>query len=106
MKTARSKLFDKVIKPSANVKMVFSGHTGAGGYRADETAGGKVYAFLQCYHDRTTNPVRLVEIDTEAGTINTRVYCPMTDETKADGAVKVDGVKWVKSQVAEPVLAR
>ena len=91
-------LFDQLIKPSANIQMVFSGHTGRHGYLEQTTdPGTKVHAFLQCYHDNETNPTRLVTIDTEARTLETWVYAPNTDERRDDGSARtVNGLNLVK----------
>jgi hypothetical protein len=85
------------MKPYANVRLVFSGHVGSWGYRTDKgTNGNTIYQFLQCYHD-TTNPTRLLEIDTKNGAIKTWVYCPSIGKNKDDGSAQmITGVQWVK----------
>lgn len=90
-------LFDQVVKPYANVRLVLSGHAGVHGYRLDHGADGhEIHMFLQCYHDNATNPVRLLTIDPAAGTIKSRVYCPSTGKDKADGSsFELKDVKWV-----------
>lgn len=98
-------IFDNLIKPSPNVRLLFSGHVGTHGYRTDKgDQGNTVYEFLQCYHDAATNPVRLVEIDPRSKTIATRVYCPSIDQTKDDGStMTVRDVEWVQpAQSAGP----
>ena len=94
-------VFERAMKPYANVRLVFSGHVGIHGYRTDPGAGGStIYQFLQCYHDNYTNPVRLLTIDTSAGTMTTRVYCPSINQDKNDGSARtVTGVKWVQPPV-------
>lgn len=91
-------VFDQAMKPYANVRLVFSGHVGTWGYRTDTgTNGNTIYQFLQCYHDSTANPTRLLEIDTRNGTIKTWVYCPSNKQNKSDGSAQlITGVKWVK----------
>ncbi|MBI5834198.1 MAG: metallophosphoesterase [Armatimonadetes bacterium] len=91
-------IFDQAMKPYANVQMVFCGHAGVQGYRTDKAADGHpIHSFLQCYHDNTTNPTRLLEIDTKNGTMKSRVYCQTLDTDKADGStMTVTGVAWVK----------
>jgi hypothetical protein len=98
-------LFDELVKPYANFRLVFCGHAGVHGYRVDKGANGNdIYEFLQCYHDSRTNPVRLLTIDTQAGTIKSRVYCPFTNEEKADGSsFGVTGVKWVPAAATATV---
>ena len=84
------------LRKYANVRFIFSGHTGTHGYRTDEGANGStIYQFLQCYHD-LANPVRLMEIDTKERSFKTWVYAPSTGEEKQDGsAMTVTNVSWV-----------
>lgn len=89
-------LFDQLLKPYANVRLVFSGHTGSHGYHSDTGASGNtIYEFLQCFHDKSANPVRLLEIDTEKGTIKSDVYCPATNQHKPEAAFTVNDVQWI-----------
>ena len=92
-------VFDQAMKPYANVRLVFSGHVGTWGYRTDTgTNGNTIYEFLQCYHDNTTNPTRMLEIDAENGTIRTWVYCPSINQNKSDGSEQlITGVQWVRA---------
>ena len=92
-------VFDQLIAPSPNFRLVFSGHTGVHGYRHDHgVAGNDIYEFLQTYHDPVTNPVRLFTIDTQAGTIKTHVFCPSQSKDKPDGStLEIKGVKWVSA---------
>ena len=88
-------VYDTVVKPYANVKLVLSGHTGLGATRTDTTSKGtKVVSMLQCFHS-TTNPVRLVEIDTKAGTMKTWVYAPKTNKTFTEYSKTFSGLKFV-----------
>lgn len=92
--TSPMHLFDSLIKVYPNVVMVMSGHTGGGASRVDTGVNGnKILSLLQCYHSRTTNPVRLLTISPSAGTVTHRVYAPYTDETLAE-QVTVDGFKF------------
>ncbi|MDH2426567.1 carbohydrate-binding domain-containing protein [Sphaerisporangium sp. TRM90804] len=80
--TSPQYLFDNLIKQYANVKFVFSGHVGIAGNRVDTGVhGNKIYTFLQTFHSSTTNPVRLVEIDTAADALRTWIYAPYTNES-------------------------
>ena len=68
--TSPQHLFDTLIKVYSNVKIVLSGHVGGGASRVDTgTNGNKILSVLQCYHSRTTNPVRLLKISVSAGTV-------------------------------------
>jgi hypothetical protein len=93
-------VFNNLMKPYANVRLVFSGHIGSHGYRTDPGASGNtVYQFLQCYHDNQANPTRLLEIDTTNRTIKSRVYCPSTGKDKTDGSTfTVTNVNWVAAE--------
>lgn len=90
-------VFDEVVKPYANVRLVLSGHAGRHGYRTDVGAAGQtVHEFVQCYHDNETNPVRLLTIDPAAGTITSRVHCPSLGQDKDDGSsFVIQQVSWV-----------
>ena len=91
-------VFDQAMKPYANVRLVFSGHVGTHGYRTDTgTQGNTIYQFLQCYHDPTNNPTRLLQIDTKNGTIKTWVFNPSNNETRIDGSSRtITGIHWVQ----------
>lgn len=92
-------IFDDMLKPSANARLVFNGHTGTHAYRMEKgDAGNSIYMFNQTYHDKTSNPVRLVEIDPSAKTIKAWVYCPMDGTTRQDGSsMTIENVEWVKA---------
>ncbi|MBK7862317.1 MAG: metallophosphoesterase [Archangiaceae bacterium] len=91
-------VFDNLYKQYPNVVMIFSGHVGTTGYRKDTgVAGNSIYSFLNCYHDMETNPTRLVEIDTAAHTLSTRVYSPYTNAEKNDGSkMTLSNVQFVR----------
>lgn len=82
--TSPQHLFDTLIKVYPNIKIVLSGHVGGGASRVDTGANGnKILSLLQCYHSRTTNPVRLLTISVDKGTVVSSVYAPYTKETLA-----------------------
>ncbi len=94
--TTPTYLYNEVVKPFGNVKLVLSGHTGKGATRTDTTSKGtKVASMLQCFHSMTTNPVRLVQIDTKAGTMKTWVYAPYTNESWKQFDETTKGLKFV-----------
>lgn len=77
-----SVIFDQVVKPYANVKMVLSGHDGTATTRSDVGSNGnRILSMLQCYHSTTTNPMRLVSVDVAAGKVTSWVYAPKTGQT-------------------------
>jgi len=57
-----------------NVVMMFSGHVGAVANSAlTGVDGHKVATSLQCFHEPTFNPTRIVTVNTTTGTISTRI---------------------------------
>lgn len=90
-------VFDQLVKPYPNVRLVFCGHAGAHGHRVDRgDKGNAVYSFMQTYHDSATNPVRLFTINTKDGSIKSRVFCPSIGKDKVDGStLEIRNVKWV-----------
>lgn len=67
--------------------------------------GNTIHCFNQTYHDNATNPVRLLTIDVDAGTIHSTIYCPLTDATKNDGSTfPVSDVTWIGADLDVPVV--
>ncbi|MCX5064851.1 metallophosphoesterase [Micromonospora lupini] len=80
--TSPQYLFDNLVKQYANIRFVFSGHVGVAANRVDTGVNGnKIYSFLQTFHSNTTNPVRLVEIDTAANSLRTWIHAPYTNQS-------------------------
>ena len=77
--------------------MVFSGHTGVAARRTDVGINGNtVYSFVAAIHSNSTNPVRIVTIDTAAGSIQSEIVAPWNNATTwVPYNVKISGVKWV-----------
>ncbi len=70
-------VYDRLVAPYGNVKVVMSGHVGSALSKVVSTAAGnKVAYLLQAIHSNDDNPVRLSQFDVNAGKINTRVYAP------------------------------
>ncbi|MET1006287.1 MAG: metallophosphoesterase [Propionibacteriaceae bacterium] len=89
-------LFDNLVKVYPNVKIVLSGHVGRYGSRIDTGVhGNKIVSYLQTFHSNTTNPVRLMEIDTAKGTVSSRVYAPKTNQTLV-ASTGLGGMVWIK----------
>lgn len=89
-------LYDQLIRPYPNVRLVFSGHTGSAANRVDTADNGNsVAAFLSAFHSRTTNPIQIVEIDTAAGSVSTRFYAPQTRTEYPQYNRTVFGMSWV-----------
>ena len=92
--TSPKSLYDTLISKYPNIRMVFSGHVGAGTSRTDTGVNGnKIVSYLGAYHSNTANPIRLVEIDTQNDTINTRVYSPNNNQT-ITGNQKITGLNF------------
>jgi len=80
--TSPQYLYDHLVKVYPNVRLVFSGHVGTAAVRTDVGVhGNKVVSYLQAFHSRTTNPVRLVGFDTFRNTVETRIYAPRDQAT-------------------------
>ena len=103
--TTPTQLWD-ALKGYPNVVMTFSGHTGqvfSGSVPAPD--GHRVAMFLQAMHAPDTNPVRIVTVDTAAGTITTQVRSSF-DRSKPVGQQDVEevypysttitGMRWVR----------
>ena len=85
-------LFDTLVSQHPNIVMVLSGHTGVAAARTDTgEAGNRILSLLQTFHS-STNPVRLVEIDTAEGTVTSRVYAPETDRSWPEYATSTTGM--------------
>lgn len=95
--TSPQYLYDNLVKVYPNVRLMFSGHTGTSAYRVDTgTHGNKIYSMLLTMHDNQTNPVRLVNIDTAANTLSTRVYAPYTNLAYPAYNKTYTSVSWVR----------
>jgi hypothetical protein len=95
--TSPQYLFDNLVKQYANIRFVFSGHVGVAGSRVDTGVhGNKIYSFLQTFHSNTTNPVRLVEIDTAAESLHTWIYGPFNNQTFTEYDRTISGIGVVR----------
>jgi hypothetical protein len=80
-----------------NIRMVFSGHTGTAAHRVDRGVhGNRVDSFLTTMHDRVTNPVRLVEVDTKANHLKSWMYAPWTSTSYPQYTVQLSGRTWLR----------
>ena len=85
--TSPQYLFDRLVSRAPNVRFVLSGHTGTWAHSEQVgVAGNPVHIIQTAYHDETSNPTRLIEIDTAADSFTTSVYSPYTNTTKDDGS--------------------
>jgi len=86
--TTRS-VYDQMIKRHRNVLLVLSGHVDSSAHRTDiGERGNTIYQILQDYQgqDAGGGYIRLLDIDTEKGTIAARMYSPFYDKTKEDAS--------------------
>ena len=80
--TSGQYLYDNLIGKHANIKMVFSGHSGNARNRVDTGAhGNRILSYLQTFHSNNTNPVRIVTVDPASGLVKTSIVAPYTHET-------------------------
>ena len=94
--TSPDYLYKNLIRVYPNIKMVLSGHVGNAAERTDTGINGnKILSLLQCYHS-STNPVRLVEIDTASGSVDSKVFAPKADIYFPGDATSTDGMTFVK----------
>ena len=95
--TAPSVLARELILKYPNIRLVFSGHTGVAAHRVDKGVyGNRVVSMLNTFHSRTTNPVRMVEIDTRSNRLKSWVYAPWTSTTFAEHSVTFEDLDWVR----------
>jgi hypothetical protein len=93
--TSPQYMFDNLVAPYSNVKLVFSGHVGIAGHRTDvRPDGSKVVSVLGTFHSNRTNPTQLMTVDTAAGTVSTRFYAPWDGATWPQYARSVSGLRW------------
>ena len=70
-------LFDNLIGKYPNVKMSFSGHVGSATVRTDTGVNGnKILSFLNAFHDTNGNPVRMLTIDADTGSVTSKIEVP------------------------------
>ena len=97
------KVYDQLIKQSANVRIVLSGHTGSSVHRDDiGLKGNHIYQILQDYQgeDNGGGFIRLLEIDPGSKTISAKMYSPFYNRTKTDSSqFSFTGVDFVDQKV-------
>lgn len=90
-------LYDNLISQYENVRLVFSGHTGSSAVREDYGEhGNKIVSVLGCFHSSTSNPVRLLEVDAEEGTVRGRVYSPTDDAYWSDYDFEITDLDFIE----------
>lgn len=91
-------IFEQYIKPNKNVLLVLSGHTVWSAWKIDQgTQGNNIYQILQDYQSKDDGYIRLLDIDTEKGTISAKMYSPYLDKTlEDDSSFSFTDVKFIK----------
>ena len=105
--TSPQYMYDNLVAPYSNVKLVFSGHVGIAGNRTDvRPDGSKVVSVLGTFHSDTTNPIQLMTVDTAAGTVSTKFYAPWDGATWPQYGLSVKGLRWASGfDPAAPTVA-
>lgn len=90
-------LYDHLIKVYPNIRVVLSGHVGTSASRVDTgDNGNKVVSLLLAMHDNVTNPMRLLEINTDAETLDTWVYAPYSWKNYPAFSQSYAKLSWVR----------
>jgi hypothetical protein len=93
--TSPQYLYDNLVAPYSNVKLVFSGHVGTAGKRVDvRPDGSKVVSVLGTFHSDDTNPTQLMTVNTADGTISTKFYAPWDGASWPQYGLSVNGMRW------------
>ncbi|MCB0913641.1 MAG: metallophosphoesterase, partial [Propionibacteriaceae bacterium] len=80
--TSGKYIYDQIVSKYANVKLVFSGHTGSFTSRTDTINGNTVVSYLgNDLGDASNDPVRLLTINTDTGKVTSTVYNPLKNAT-------------------------
>ena len=88
-------LYDNLVAPYSNVKLVFSGHVGIAGNRTDvRPDGSKVISVLGTFHSDSTNPTQIMTVDTATGALSTKFYAPWDGATWPRYGLTVNGMSW------------
>lgn len=93
--TSGQSLYNQLISQYPNIKIVLSGHVGEAGYREDTGVNGnKIVSYLGTFHS-SSNPVRLLNVDTATDTLTMTAYAPQDGQTYSqyNKTTKVDLVK-------------
>ncbi|RNC63395.1 metallophosphoesterase [Proteiniphilum sp. X52] len=92
-------IFERYIKPNKNVLMVLSGHVCGSAWRVDRgTKGNDIYQILQNFQCKEEGYLRLLDIDTEKGTISAKLYSPYLNKIRDDekSAFSFSDVKFIR----------
>ena len=88
-------LWQNLVYPYANVRVVVSGHVGTSCSRTDTGKNGnKIVSLLNCFHSNTSNPIRFLTFDTAANTLSTYIYGPGPTTTSYPPTVTFSNMHW------------
>lgn len=101
-------LLNEVVNIYPNIKLVLSGHRNYGGYNETFGApGNRVASLMTTIHASYDNPIRVITIDTEKGTVSSTVRSAShySDKASAYGKYKVtiSGMSFIKSSSSAPI---
>ena len=80
-------LWDAIVAPFDNVRLVLNGHSSGEANRSDLVAGQAVHQMLTCYHgdgDHGSGWLRVLDFDPENGTLEASTYSPYLDSWQDD----------------------
>lgn len=80
-------LWDEVVAPFDNVRLVLNGHFPGEAHRSDDLAGQPVHQILSCFHgdgNYGSGFLRVLDFDPEAGTLAVSTYSPSMDAWQLD----------------------
>lgn len=99
-------IYERLVKPYDNVKLVFSGHVGEAGSRVDiRPDGTKIASFLGTFHSNSTNPVQLITVDTRSGTVSSRFFGPWDGSAWPKYSKRVSGMSWASGSQVVPWIS-
>ncbi|TDB66094.1 metallophosphoesterase [Arundinibacter roseus] len=95
-----AQIYDQFIKKQPNILMVLSGHVCYSSWRNDKGEhGNRIYQFLQDYQNEDFGGgyLRLLEVDTQKGTLSGRMYSPYYNRERQDASpIYFNRVQFIK----------
>lgn len=96
--TSPQTMYTSIIRDNPNVKFTFSGHVGTWGYResTSTTDSHKTYHILDCWHDGSSNPTRLLTFNIPARSVTSVVYNPLQNTYRSGSEINISNIDWVR----------
>ncbi len=89
-------LYNYLVSKYENIKIVLSGHTGTSYIREDTGVNGnKIVSILGGFHEMWDNPMRLLRIDVNKGTVEGPIYSSLNDSYSDHYTVYASGLEFV-----------